>query len=137
MGHKYKTVEGETGAVNVLTEITTFGAITAVGPIKVPENARLLRRLLYAVGVHNDTAGDQGVILLRLTGDGINKAPQDFVLCGAGSGVTMVGAPSDGALREIVVDLEVTPNETITVSISAAGDDVLIATAAITFDFET
>jgi len=130
---EYKTVEGEAGAVNVLTNLTTFGSETA-GPVKVPEGARKIRELWVACGIHSDTAGDQGAIVLRLTGKGILSAPQDFVIAGAGGGVTDTGTQNPMA-QVYPVDIDVKPNEDITVQAAAVGDDVLVATVGITLEF--
>src|SRR3990172_5585570 len=127
---EYKAVEGELGAVNALTNLTTFGTETS-GPVKVPEGARKIRRFGVAVGPHIDTAGDNVAVTLRLTGKGIMSSPQDFVIWGGGGGVTNTGTYGD-VLKWIDCDIDVKPNEDITVQAAAVGDDVLVATLGIT-----
>ena len=131
---EYKTVEGEVGAVNALTALTTFASVTGVGPVKVPADKAKIKEIWLAAGIHNDTAGDNAAIVLRLTGKGIVNAPQDFVVAGSGTGVTSTGTVAAMA-RVYPVDIDVKPNEDITVEVAATGDDVLIATVGVTLAF--
>jgi len=130
---EYRTVEGELGAVNVLTNLTTFGGETT-GPIKVPNGATKIMEILHAVGPHVDTAGDNTAVVLRLTGKGVRSSPQDFVIAGAGGGVTNTGTVLD-PVHKLPVDIDVNQNEDITVQVAGTGDDVLIATVGITLGF--
>lgn len=134
MAMEYRAVEGELGAVNALTNLTTFGAETA-GPIKVPANAKGIAEIWVAVGPHVDTAGDNTAITLRLSGKGMKSGQQDFVVYGAGGGVTNTGTVGRPA-QILPVELDVNPNEDINVACAAVGDDVLIATVGITLGFE-
>lgn len=130
----YRAVEGELGAVNVLTALTTFGAVAAAGPIKVPDNASKITEIWVTVGPHVDTAGDNVAVTLRLSGNGVGPN-QDFVVWGAGGGVTNTGTASSPA-AVYKVDINVFKNENITVEAAAVGDDVLIATVGVTLKFE-
>lgn len=132
---EYRTVEGELGAVNVLTGLTTFGTETAVGPVKVPAAASAITEIWSAFGAHVDTAGDNAAVVLRLSGKGMAQGDQDFILSGAGGGVTNTGSVVDPA-HIYPVDIPVVANETITVQVMAVGDDVLIGTQGITLRFD-
>ena len=136
MPAEYRTVEGELGAVNVLTNLTTFASEAGAGPVKVPSNAKGLKQIWCAVGPHVDTAGDNCAVVCRLSGKGMSSGQQDFALAGAGGGVTNTGTILDHS-KEHDIDVAVTPNEDITVQCAAVGDDVLIATVAITLVFAT
>lgn len=136
---EYRTVEGELGAVNALTNLTTFGSETAVGPIPVPSGASRISEIWVGVGTTLDTSGDQGVILLRLSGKGMVQGDQDFVIHGAGViTVTIAGGPqNDNPVKILPVDIAVkSGGETINVACAAAGDDVIIATVGITLGFD-
>jgi len=132
---QYRAVEGELGAVDTPTAITTFGAETAVGPIKVPDGARKISEIWAALGAHVDTAGDNCAVMLRLTGKGMRDGDQDFPLFGAGGGVTNTGTAILPA-QVYPVDIDVKPNETINVELVATGDTVLIGTAGIGLRFD-
>mgnify|MGYP001605832892 CR=1 FL=1 len=136
MGSEYKTVEGELGAVNALTNLTTFGTETT-GPIKVPNGRSKLVELWVALGITVDTSGDQGAITLRLTGKGIKNSPQDFIVGGAGvpTGTLTATAQQVRPATIYPVDIDCEPNEEITVQAAAVGDDVLIATVGVTLVF--
>lgn len=129
---KYKSVEGEIATVDVLANLTTFGAETT-GPVKVPNGASKLVEIWVSVGAHIDTAGDNSTIAVRLSGDGIVDGPQDFVVAGAGSGVTSTGTPILPAAR-YPVDIGVKPNETI--NVAAVGTaDFAVASVGVTLVF--
>ncbi len=131
---EYRTVEGEPGAVNVLTNLTTFGGETGVGPIKVPANASRLAEIWAAVGSGPDTALETGATVLRLSGKGLAQGDQDFILGAVGNSVTATAAR--GVPAEIYpVDIGVVPNETITVAIAVTNADVLLGTTGITLVF--
>ncbi len=131
---QYRTVEGEPGAVNVLTALTTFGGETAVGPIKVPAGATRLVEIWAAVGSGPDTALENGATILRLTGKGMRNGDEDFALSALGSGVT---STADFAVpaRIYPVDIDVVANENIAVQIAVTNADVLLGSTAITLVF--
>ncbi len=129
----YRTVEGEPGAVNVLTNLTTFGGETT-GPIKVPDDKRRLVEIWAAVGSGPDTALETGATILRLSGKGMAAGDQDFILAAVGNSVTATAAKSEAA-RVYKVDIAVKPNENINVAIAVTNADVLLGTSGITLVF--
>ncbi len=131
---QYRTVEGEPGAVNVLTNLTTFGGETAVGPIKVPADVSKLVEIWAAVGTGPDTAGETGATVLRLSGKGMRNGDEDFALSAVATGVTATSSESVPATI-YPVDLEVVANENINVAIAVTNSDVLLGTTAITLVF--
>ncbi len=131
---QYRTVEGEPGAVNVLTALTTFGGETAVGPIKVPAGASRLVEIWAACGSGPDTAGEVGATVLRLTGKGMRNGDEDFALSTVQTGVTATSSEAIPA-QIYPVDLEVVANENIAVQIAVTNADVLLGTTAITLVF--
>ncbi len=132
---EYRSVEGEPGAVNVLTELTTFGGETGVGPIVVPSNIRKLVEIWAAVGSGPDTALETGATVLRLSGKGMTGGDQDFALAAVGNSVTATAAKNEPA-RIYPVDIAVTGGgEKITVQIAVTNADVLLGTTAITLVF--
>ena len=131
---QYRTVEGEPGAVNVLTALTTFGGETAVGPVKVPAGAARIVEIWAAVGSGADTAGETGATILRLTGKGMKNGDEDFALGALQTGVTSTSDHHSPALI-YPVDLEVVPNENIAVQIAVTNADVLLGSTAITLVF--
>ncbi len=131
---QYRTVEGEPGAVNVLTALTTFGGETAVGPIKVPAGASRLVEIWAAVGSGPDTALESGATILRLTGKGMRNGDEDFILAVVGNSITSTATwPSPVSI--LPVDLEVVANENIAVQIAVTNADVLLGTTGITLVF--
>ncbi len=129
----YRTVEGEPGAVNVLTNLTTFGGETT-GPIKVPDNKRRLAEIWVACGSGPDTALETGATILRLSGKGMAEGDQDFIIAAVGNSVTATAAKSEPA-RVYKVDIAVKPNENINVAIAVTNADVLLGTTGITLVF--
>lgn len=131
---EYRTVEGEVGAVNVLTSLTTFGAETGVGPIKVPADSRRLVEIWVGNSVGPDTAGENGASLLRLSGKGMAQGDQDFIIGGSSTGVTATGSQTTPATI-YPVDIAVTPNENITVQVMVTNSDVMLGNIGTTLVF--
>ncbi len=131
---EYRTVEGEPGAVNVLTGLTTFGGETGVGPIKVPATTRKLVEIWAAVGSGPDTALETGATILRLSGKGMASGDQDFIIGAVGNSITST-ANDQVAATIYGVDIAVTPNENINVQIAVTNADVLLGTTGITLVF--
>lgn len=134
---EYRSVEGAFGAVDTLTNLTTFGGETSVGPIKVPANASRLVEIWSANSIDIDTAGDNGNVMLRLSGKGMAQGDQDFVLgtLHHASEGTSVGGTAASPVQILPVELEVVPNETINVAAMVTGDTVLLGTQGITLVF--
>lgn len=131
------TVEGDITAVDTLTRLTAQGSVTAPSRL-TPPDAKVLKRVFYAVA--SDAAADGEVTyILRLGGDAIKGGEQTFIL-GAESFID-VATSGDGINNDMVVacldnlDLEITPNETLDISVEMAGVDVGTASAIITAIF--
>jgi hypothetical protein len=131
------TVEGDITAVDTLTRLTSQGSVVAPSRL-VPPDATTLKRLVFAVA--SDAAADGEVsYILRLGGDAIKGGEQSIII-GAESYID-VQAGSDSAHGTMVpvvldnIDLEVTPNETLDISIEMAGVDVGTAAAVVTAMF--
>ena len=132
------TVEGDITAVDTITRLTTQGSITAPSRL-VPPDATMLKRVVFAVA--SDCAADGEVnYLLRLGGDAVKGGEQTIIL-GANSFVD-VQSGADAAHTAMTpmildnLDLEITPNETLDISVEMAGVDVGSATAVVTAIFE-
>jgi hypothetical protein len=132
---QYRTVEGEGSATaNTPTNLTTFGAETAVGPVKVPAGASRIVELWLAIGIDVDTAGDSVGYVMRLSGKGMKDGDQDFTIGAGGGGVTNTGnwAQMPAILP---VDINVVANETINVAVQYTGDTTGAATHCVTLVF--
>lgn len=131
------TVEGDITAVDTLTRLTSQGSVTAPSRL-VPPDAAMLKRVICAVA--SDAAADGEVTyILRLSGDAIKGGEQSIII-GAESFID-VQSGSDAAHASMAplildnLDLEVTPNETLDISVEMAGVDVGSATAVVTAVF--
>lgn len=132
------TVEGDITAVDTLTRLTAQGSVTAPSRL-TPPDAKMLKRLVYAVC--SDAAADGEVTYhVVLGGDAIKGGEQIITL--AGNSFIDVQSGSDAgrtAMPAMVLDnldIEVTPNETLDISVEMAGVDVGSATAIITAIFQ-
>lgn len=131
------TVEGDITAVDTLTRLTAQGSVTAPSRL-TPPDATMLKRLIFAVA--SDAAADGEVTyIVRLGGDAIKGGEQTIIL-GAESWID-VAAGGDGMGPDMVaqmfdnLDLEITPNETLDISVEMAGVDVGTATVVATAVF--
>lgn len=131
---EYRTVEGEPGAFNVLTNLTTFGAETGVGPIKVPANTPRLVEIWIASSVAADTAAESGNVVMRLSGKGMAQGDQDFAIGGTAGGAS-TAASFQTIVQLFPVDLIVTPNENVNVAVMVTDADVILGTVAVTLVF--
>lgn len=131
---EYRTVEGEPGAVDVLTALTTFGGETGVGPIKVPANAGRLVEIWATVAISPDQVAESGNCLLRLSGKGMGSGDQDFCIGGTAGGASTAAAFVTPA-QILAVDIPVTPNENIAVQVAVTDADVVLGTVGITLVF--
>ena len=131
---EYRTVEGEPGAVDVLTNITTFGAETGVGPIKVPASTSRLVEIWIASSVAPDTAAESGNVIMRLSGKGMAQGDQDFMVGGSAGGASTAAAYQT-IVQIMPVDLSVTPNENINVAIAVTDAVTILGTVGITLVF--
>ena len=132
------TVEGDISAVDTLTRLTAQGSVTSPSRL-TPPDAKVLKRIHYAVAA--DAAADGEVTyILRIGGDAIKGGEQSIII-GAESWID-VASGGDGMGIDMVVmtldnlDLEITPNETLDISVEMAGVDVGTATAVVTAIFQ-
>lgn len=131
------TVEGQITAVDTLTRLTTQGSVTAPSRL-TPPDATMLKRLVFAVS--SDAAADGEVTyMVRLGGDAIKGGEQVITL--AANSFIDVQTGSDAGRTSMPaqvydnLDIEVTPNETLDISIEMAGVDVGTASAVVTAIF--
>lgn len=131
------TVEGDITAVDTLTRLTAQGSVTAPSRL-TPPDATMLKRVVYSVC--SDAAADGEVTYhLVLGGDAIKGGEQIITL--ASNAFIDVQSGSDagrvamGAIMLDNLDIEITPNETLDVSIEMAGVDIGSATAVVTAIF--
>ena len=131
------TVEGDITAVDTKTFLTSQGSVQAPSRL-TPPDATMLKRVICAVA--SDAAADGEVsYLLRLGGDAIKGGEQTIFI--AAESYIDVQSGSDaahGAMKPIILDnldLEITPNETLDVSVEMCGVDVGSATAVVTSVF--
>lgn len=131
------TVEGDITAVDTLTRLTTQGSVTSPSRLTPPDASKLSRLI---VSVASDAAADGEVsYILRLGGDAIKGGEQSIII--AAESYIDVQSGSDAAHAAMTpliiedVDLEVTPNETLDISVEMAGVDVGTATAVVTAVF--
>ena len=131
------TVEGDITAVDTLTRLTAQGSVTAPSRL-TPPDATMLKRIVYSV--ISDAAADGEVTYhLVLGGDAIKGGEQIITL--AGNSYIDVQSGSDagrtfmGAVLLNNLDIEITPNETLDISVEMAGVDIGSATAVITAMF--
>lgn len=131
------TVEGEVVAIDTLVRLTTQGSVTAPSRL-TPGDATKIQRLVVAVGADGLAAGEVAC-LVRLGGDAIKGGEQTFFVAGIGNQAVQAG--SDGAsfaLAPVVldnIDLDVTPSETLDISVEMVGVDIGDATFAVTVIF--
>lgn len=131
------TVEGDITTVDTLTRLTTQGSVTAPSRL-VPPEATTLKRIVFAIG--EDAAADGEVsFILRIGGDAIKGGEQTIILGAAAFKDVQSGSDAGhGHMTPVVLenlDLEVTPNETLDLSIEMAGVDVGSATAVVSAQF--
>jgi hypothetical protein len=132
------TVEGELTAVDTLTRLTTQGSVTSPSRLSPPD-ATMVKRVIYAIS--SDASADGEVTyLLRLSGDAIKGGEQVIVL-GSESFVDVQGGADDGHSQMVPqlldnLDLAITPNETLDISLEMAGVDVGTATGVVTAVFQ-
>jgi hypothetical protein len=118
---EYRTVEGPFTTIDTRANITTFADETSVGPVKVPADTRRLVEI-WVSAVAEIGASEEHAYLMRLSGKGLASGDQDFLLgaAAAQSGTAAAGIMSVPVQR-LPVDIGVVPNETINVSVGAAG----------------
>ena len=132
------TVEGDIAAVDTLTRLTTQGSVAAPSRL-TPPDAKMLKRIIYAVS--EDSASDGEVtFILRLGGDAIRGGEQAIIIGGASSIAAQSGSDEAAAVMvpQILdnLDLEITPNETLDISVEMAGIDIGTATIVVTAIFQ-
>ena len=131
------TVEGDITAVDTLTRLSSQGSVSSPSRLTPPDSA-MLKRVVFAVG--SDCAADGEVsYILRLAGDAIKGGEQSIIIGGESYVDVQSGAdPAHGSMVPMILDnldLEITPNETLDISVEMGGVDVGTATAVVTAIF--
>jgi len=132
------TVEGDITAVDTLTRLTAQGSVTSPSRL-TPPDASILKRVILAIS--SDAAADGEVsYILRLGGDAI-KGGEQAIIVGAESFIDVAaGGDGDGEpVSPMIIDnldLDITPGETLDISVEMAGVDVGTATAVVTAIFQ-
>lgn len=132
------TVEGEITAVDTLTRFTTQGSVTSPSRL-TPPDASILKRIVLAISSDAALNGEVSY-LLRLSGDAI-KGGEQVIVIGAESFIDVQAGADDGhrQMEPVVLDnldLEITPNETLDISVEMAGVTVGTATGVVTAMFQ-
>lgn len=128
------TVEGDIGSVDTKTNLTTQGSVTAPSPV-VPSGIKKIDKIVFAACSEGLADGKQ-TWFLRLGGNAVKNGEQVIVM--AASGRIAVQAGSDAAsqhLQALVlenVDIEVSPSDTISISVEGAGEDTGTGHAVVT-----
>lgn len=132
------TVEGELATVDTQYRLVTQGSVTTPSRL-TPPDARKIAAIVYAFA--SDAAADgEASVFLRLSGDAIKGGEQTIAL-GSDSYID-VQAGSDAEHGEMIaqllqdLDIEVTPNETLDISLEMAGVDVGTITGVVTVIFQ-
>lgn len=132
------TVEGEMTAVDTLVRLTTQGSVAAPSRL-TPPDATKIKRLVTSHGSDGAASGN-AILLVRLGGDAIKGGEQTFVVGGIQSTAAQTGSDRATFNKEPYMledlDLEITPNETLDVSVEMVGTDVGDMTACVTVMFE-
>lgn len=131
------TVEGDITAVDTLTRLTAQGSVTAPSRL-VPPGATMIKRIVYAVS-HDSAADGEVTFQLTLSGDAVKNGEQVITL-GGGSFIDVQSGSDAGRnyMKAIVVenvDIEVSENNTVDISVEMAGVDVGTATAVVSCFF--
>lgn len=131
------TVEGDLTAVDTVTRLTTQGSVASPSRL-TPPDATMLKRVIVAVA--SDAAADGEVTyILRLGGDAIKGGEQTLVVAAESYIDVQSGSDAQHVVMAPIVleelDLEITPGETLDISMEMAGVDVGSATAVVTAIF--
>lgn len=119
---QYRAVEGAYTTIDTLTNLTTFGGETGVGPIKVPADSSRLVEIWVAFATEIEDSETQS-LQLRLSGKGMRNGDEDFGIgASAGNGTIALGENYPATIYP--VDLEVVPNENVNVAVMAAGSAI-------------
>ena len=119
------TVEGDITDDDVLTRLTGQGSVTAPSRL-TPPDATTLKRLFYTIS-GNGAADGVGISFIRIGGDAIKGGEQTLMLAAESWIDVASGGDGDGNNMPVMMldnlDLEVTPNETLDISVELGGED--------------
>lgn len=131
------TVEAEVTAIDTITRLTTQGSVAAPSRL-APPDATKIQRIVVASGCDGGAAG-QAAMVLRLGGDAIKGGEQTLFFAGHTSQTVQTGSDAAPYLMAPLVienvDLDITPNETLDISIEHVGIDVGDTTNVVTVMF--
>lgn len=132
--NKTFTVEGDLATVDLKTNLTTQGSVTAPSPV-VPSGVTKIDKIVFAAASEGLADGKQ-VWFLRLGGNAIKNGEQVIAIGASGRIAPQAGsdsAPQIVAPRVLEnVDIEVSQSDTLTVSVEGAGDDTGTGHAVVT-----
>lgn len=132
------TVEGDIATVDLKTSLTTQGSVTAPSPV-VPNGVTKIKSIVWAATSEGLADGKQ-VWFLRLGGNAVRNGEQVIAL--GASGRIAVQSGSDAAPQLMApqilenVNIEVTPSDTLTVTVEGAGDDTGTGHAVVSLIYE-
>ena len=128
------TVEGDITAVDTKTILTTQGSVTAPSSV-VPAGVSMVKRIIFACSSEGLADGKQ-VWFLRLGGNAVKNGEQTLVISASARIAVQSGSDAAPQLMSPIVlddvDIEVSPSDTIEVSVEGAGDDTGTGHAVVT-----
>ncbi len=132
------TVEGDITTADVRTLLTAQGSVTAPSPV-VPADMKTIKRIIVAVASEGLADGAQN-FFLRLGGNAVLGGEQVIAIGAVGR--IAVQAGSDAAPQIVPatiledLEIEVSPSDTLSVSVEGAGTDTGTARAVVTLVYE-
>lgn len=128
------TVEGDLNAVDTRTLLTAQGSV-ATPSLVVPSGMKKITKIICTAAADGLAAGEV-IYVLRLGGNAVLNGEQAFVFGGDSSIAVQTGsdaAPSISIPYIILdADIAVSPSDTISIAVEAAGVDVGDSAVAIT-----
>ena len=128
------TVEGDIATVDLKTNLTTQGSVTAPSPV-VPSTVSKITKIIFAAASEGLADGKQ-VWFLRLGGNAVQNGEQVIAISASGRIAVQSGADAAPQIMAPVVlenvEIEVSPSDTLTVSVEGAGNDTGTGHAVVT-----
>ena len=136
MSKDYRTREGSITAVDTRTALTTLASATAESPsnVPVPRGRSKLHSVIVVIGPDFAATGSAS-FFVRLEGDGLADSPQ-FIAVGAVGNDIATGTRAHFLAKQILLDVDVVPGNTIAVSAEMAGADIGTVAVGVTLVFE-
>jgi len=128
------TVEGDLATVDLKTNLTTQGSVTAPSPV-VPSGVKKIDKILVAAASEGLADGKQSWFL-RLGGNAVKNGEQVIAISASGRIAVQSGSDAAPQLMNALiltdVDIEVSESDTLTVSVEGAGNDTGTGHAVVT-----